>query len=78
MSSPTSDVGTHHVNAVVSQLVADLSARTFIKLSILSMTTTAINGGREARRLFIALTGISRTQLINPKAQRNNLAQAKL
>lgn len=78
MSSPTSDVGPHHVNAVVSQLVADLSARTLIKLSILSMTTTAIEGGREARRLFIALTGISRTQLINPKAQRNNLAQAKL
>ena len=63
-SPPAYDVGTHHVNTVVSQLVADLSARTLIKLSILSMTTTAIDGCREARQLFIALTGISRTQLM--------------
>jgi len=60
----TSDVGTHNVDAVMPQLVADLLACTLIECSILSMTTTAIDGRGEAGQLLIALTGVSRPQLM--------------
>ncbi|MOA27368.1 hypothetical protein D3C78_1482410 [compost metagenome] len=48
----------------MSQLMTDLLACTLIELSILSMTTTAINGCGEASQLLIALTGVSRPQLM--------------
>lgn len=41
------DVGTHHIDPVMSQLVADLLTGSLIERSILLMNTTTINGCRK-------------------------------
>ena len=46
------------------QLMADLLAGMLIERSIILMNTATINGCRKARKLLIALTGVSRPQFM--------------
>ncbi len=48
----------------MSQLMADLLAGSSIKLSIFSMATTAIDGGRETGQLLITLSGVRSPQFM--------------
>src|SRR5690606_3204452 len=63
-SSSATNVGRHHINTVMPQLLSDPLAGTVILLSILAMQVAAIHRGRLPRDLLVALTGIRGTQLM--------------